>query len=313
MSPVDINLPGEQVTSTIATVAVTWDSSALTPSSQPRVPLPDSPEFRHVQGREGDRLIVQLHSEIGAAPKHRAALRTLGLRGIGSASLRRSDDPVVQGNVNLVRHLVGVVILPRMAYKENIKEQIEYIDYGTSTLPGGLARNDHGDYFAYESDRRNILLMWGMDLDFSTSFSLFRETYQDMLISNSHAVVGRSESTVVVPRAPHLSEVQDYLTQADIEVIDGPSDEIMNLAQDRNEDLALARIAFRDIEFSWRAPIKRFHDRDARLAECALYGRVIDLRRARQLFNGTAASDFASSLEMTILKREQGNLKQFKF
>lgn len=101
-----------------------------------------------------------------------------------------------------------------------MKEQIEYINYDSDTLLGGLvqndrsdyylgglARNDRGDYFAYESDRRHLLLMWGVTQDFSTSFSLFQEKYQDAPALNS-----RAESTLVAPKIPHFNEMQNNFT-----------------------------------------------------------------------------------------------------
>ena len=51
--------------------------------------------------------ITQVKSSIGANPKQRGALRTLGLGKIGK-SVERPDDPTVRGAVHSVRHLVKV-------------------------------------------------------------------------------------------------------------------------------------------------------------------------------------------------------------
>ena len=49
--------------------------------------------------------VVQVRSANGASPRQRAALRSLGLGRIGSAS-ERSDEPTVRGALRVVEHLV---------------------------------------------------------------------------------------------------------------------------------------------------------------------------------------------------------------
>ena len=51
--------------------------------------------------------ITQVKSSIGANPKQRGALRSLGLGKIGR-TVERPDEPTVQGAVRAVRHLVKV-------------------------------------------------------------------------------------------------------------------------------------------------------------------------------------------------------------
>ena len=51
--------------------------------------------------------ITQVKSAIGANPKQRDTLRTLGLGRIGK-SVERPDAPAVRGAVHAVRHLVKV-------------------------------------------------------------------------------------------------------------------------------------------------------------------------------------------------------------
>ena len=54
-----------------------------------------------------DLKITQRRSSIGANPRQRAALRTLGLGKIGRR-VERPDAPAVRGAVRTVRHLVKV-------------------------------------------------------------------------------------------------------------------------------------------------------------------------------------------------------------
>ena len=51
--------------------------------------------------------ITQVKSSIGANPKQRGALRTLGLGRIGK-TVERPTEPSVEGAVRSVRHLVKV-------------------------------------------------------------------------------------------------------------------------------------------------------------------------------------------------------------
>jgi len=55
-----------------------------------------------------------VRSTIGALPKHRATVRSLGLRKIGSSTIQE-DSPVILGMVKHVSHLVAV----EKDYKEN--------------------------------------------------------------------------------------------------------------------------------------------------------------------------------------------------
>jgi len=51
--------------------------------------------------------ISLIRSTIGALPKHRATVRSLGLRKIGS-SVVQEDTPAIRGMVRNVSHLVSV-------------------------------------------------------------------------------------------------------------------------------------------------------------------------------------------------------------
>ncbi|HEV2771878.1 MAG TPA: 50S ribosomal protein L30 [Thermoleophilaceae bacterium] len=51
--------------------------------------------------------VIQVRSANGADPKQRAALRSLGLGRIGSAS-ERPDEPTVRGALRIVEHLIRI-------------------------------------------------------------------------------------------------------------------------------------------------------------------------------------------------------------
>jgi len=51
--------------------------------------------------------ISLVRSTIGALPKHRATVRSLGLRKIGSSTIQE-DTPAIKGMVRNVSHLVKV-------------------------------------------------------------------------------------------------------------------------------------------------------------------------------------------------------------
>ncbi|UAJ64936.1 50S ribosomal protein L30 [Candidatus Schneideria nysicola] len=51
--------------------------------------------------------ITQIRSTIGCLPKHKAAIRALGLRHIGH-TVKRSDVDSVRGNIDLVNYMLKV-------------------------------------------------------------------------------------------------------------------------------------------------------------------------------------------------------------
>lgn len=52
--------------------------------------------------------ITQTRSTIGQSPRHRATLKSLGLRGIDSTVTREASSPSLDGQLRLVAHLVRV-------------------------------------------------------------------------------------------------------------------------------------------------------------------------------------------------------------
>lgn len=51
--------------------------------------------------------VKQIRSRIGTKPKHQATLRALGLRKINAERIH-DNNPVIQGMITCVRHLVSV-------------------------------------------------------------------------------------------------------------------------------------------------------------------------------------------------------------
>jgi large subunit ribosomal protein L30 len=54
-----------------------------------------------------DVKITQVKSAIGQSPRHRGALRTLGLRKIGGSTVRPESDSLA-GQLRLINHLIRV-------------------------------------------------------------------------------------------------------------------------------------------------------------------------------------------------------------
>ena len=66
--------------------------------------------------------ISLVRSTIGSLPNHRATVRSLGLRKIGSSTVQE-DTPVIKGMVKAVSHLVKVEPVVRTNDTNNNKEK----------------------------------------------------------------------------------------------------------------------------------------------------------------------------------------------
>ena len=66
--------------------------------------------------------ISLIRSTIGSLPNHRATVRSLGLRKIGSSTVQ-DDTPAIRGMVRTVSHLVTVEPAVREPANNNSKEK----------------------------------------------------------------------------------------------------------------------------------------------------------------------------------------------
>ncbi|CAN5373236.1 hypothetical protein BH11ACT5_BH11ACT5_16340 [soil metagenome] len=287
--------------------------------------------YPELRGRSGDLLIFQLRSVIGADKKRSGALKSLGLKGIRTSSLKSSREPGVFGLIRSVRDLVGVIELDGVMYRSAQLSarathlQYERIEYGSNTRPGALVRNSAGEYFVFESDRNGLLLNWSTSLLPSDVYDRFLTSFKDEDI-DLQVKRGESASMVAVSgdRRPTHSTISDDQQMsspndghwADFQIdpsnliAEMPTAEAIELI--RRSDLAIvsARIAFRNVFMTWHRPYARFIDSDEEVSEAGIYlSDFSQINAVRRLIRRTGRAGFFSETDVSILVREHGNPK----
>lgn len=312
---------------------IRWSDLAQVPEATLlplQLPLPGSALFDTVHGRSGDLLVIQVRSGKHEKKARQETLRSLGLKGVRSASLRSSGDGATRGYIRAVRDLVGVIELDGVKWKESSTLdrasdlQYESLDYGTNTRPGGLVRDSLGNYFVFESDRNGVLLNW------STSLSLL-ECYENLVEATERQILPASMSGLSKERpegenlsilavkgsaqpgvsAGTTSDRHDAATDP-IDFIELPTDEALTVMRAQGSAIAVARLAFRGMDLTWQQPYARFIDSDRETAEVGLYSRDLSFPVARRLARLTGPEGFLDQATVEVLVRRSGNLKRFK-
>lgn len=251
-----------------------------------------------IRGRSGDRLIIQIKSEIGSKPSHRETLRTLGLHGRGSISLV-TLTPSVAGAIRSVQHLVVVVELPNMCYNVKQYEQVhgdlkvkyEYLPYGTPSRPAAMYRADNSEYLSYESDRRGLLIAWST----KATVEEYVEHCRDVFPGDVEA----EEPSALLAYTPAGEDI-DY----DVEAM-SPA-QALEIVATQSSSISLARIALCGAELTWLAPRRPFDDRPFITAEAQVWGPTLDLRRARLLADRTGPANLLNAANVTVNLRYAG-------
>lgn len=261
----------------VSPIEVTYSPRARTPRpGQITPPIPGTDGFKTVRGRSGDLIVIQLRSGEHLTPKRRAALRTIGLHGIRTAVLRRSNDASFWGSAQEVRDVIAIIELPELVYgwdarnlsqTENAIEVENPIPYGTPSRPGSLWRSTEGDYFGFEFESDRLFGYWSTPL----SFSDVSDGFADLGLA-----LNGGESYVAVR------------TGDNIEHFRGDWDAIRKNV--RGDAVAsLASIAVDDSSrIIWKEPHVRFHDTDTVRAELGIVSSPADAFLTRSLARITA-------------------------
>jgi ribosomal protein L30/L7E len=278
------------------------------------VPLPGTEEFlARIRGRAGDMVVVQFRGDSGLNDEQKACLRTLNLKGPRSMSLRWTNDHTTWGLVRSVRDYVGVVYLGAEMYNPQYVEvdentAIEHVSYGTKTRPGGLVRDEVGHYFAYESDRRALLVFWDSESSIEQAVKALHECFGPR--EPEH---GADASTVGLDvEIGSVPEKVDAYRSEGVTIADGPTESILKLIRDQPDDVNFARLSFRGLVLTWRAPFQRFEDRDRESAEVGLRSPNLDLVAARRMADMTG-SRLIQDVALSVQVRQYGNLKTLPF
>ncbi|GAA4969501.1 uL30 family ribosomal protein [Kineococcus glutinatus] len=280
---------------------ISWSSIATVPQDGTlRLPLPGTAAFKRAKGRSGDWLVIQIASAIGSTAKQRGALRTLGLRGPNTLVLRSSADVSTKGSIRTVRHLVAVVELDGIYYRqteagnsEGGDVSIENQQYGTETSPGQLWRDPQGEYFGYRSERDSTLAYWSSEL---TLHQLVETAYQLPEVSLSDDVRVKYW-TVAEPQRGAIRHDSSVKSLPGAESVNEPiSHAVIDLPNEQH--------------LMWKAPFRKFGDRQTTKGEVRLLGEPIDEVALRALVRATANEVFMARANCNIQVRRQGKLRQ---
>lgn len=266
------------------------------------IPLPESLSFDNVKGREGSLMLIQHSSSAHASKSQRSAARSLGLGKVHAASIR-PNTPAVRGSIRTIRHLISVIDLGGVQYKQKYliseKTGLEYevLQFGSNTRPGELVRSAEGDYFSFESDRRGVLLNWSSAAGLAECILNVGDFFPSSLSSTS----GRTSV---------LGLQLDDNEGAELEIVEVDSDDVPGYLADHADRIAMARVAFSGFDLTWSGPSQRFDDSDFVSVEVGIYTRAPELvARAGEFARKIGPRALLDEVQCVVLMRENGNVR----
>lgn len=275
-----------------------WFANGLDPQAYlQNLPLPGYYGGNRLRGRAGDLVVYQIKSEIGAEDDVRHTLRSLGLKGVFSGSLRISDE-TNWGYIRKVQDYISVLVMNNVYYKKTALTddetlQYERIKFGTQTQPGELYRSQTGEYLVVESDRRKLLVAWSSVKSFSAAYKSFSASFQPELSSRRTSIVGFASEDIVV-------------SDGSVEVIEGETREVVSEMKEAGiAAVAFARLGYDDVQFTWRRPYARFSDRDTKFGEVGVLGTNLDLTKAKSFALATGPESILTEVPVEVTVRRQ--------
>jgi hypothetical protein len=226
-----------------------------------------------------------------------------------------SSNASVVGNIRAVKHLVAVVELRSICRKDGILESevqdargmpYEKPLYGTKTRPAQLIRDSDSNYFAFESDRNGLLLMWGTRLSLRQCLDAFNESF-----GRPPGAAG-SSSTLGI-RAVEAVAAEGDIEERSVVIRDTTFEEAQALIREEGQQVVFARIAFQGIELGWQAPHQVFEDREEVFAEINLYSEDLDLTSAKSMAMQTGDRRLFENAGAVVQIRQRGVLKTIPF
>ena len=285
-----------------------WFAGSLDPRTRLKnLPIPGFYGSSRISGRSGNLVVYQMRSSIGALEETQRSLRTLGLRGVFSASLRVGNE-TTWGLIRSAQDYISVLILDEIYYKEDQPSsdttslQYEHVKFGTETQPGSLYRNSNGEYFVFEADRKKLLLNWSTSDNFESALLKFRQAFNPET-SRVH------QSVLAITTRDVLQETSS------VDVLDGPTSALLAQADEAGfANVAFARLAYDDVQLTWRRPYARFSDRSTRFGELGLLGTGLDLAlsKAFALESGPVGILTEAGIEISV-RRDDGKQRTAPF
>lgn len=280
-------------------IEVTYSPRATKPRpGQISPPIPGTEGFRTVRGRSGDLIVIQLRSGEHLTPKRRAALRTIGLHGIRTAVLRRSNDASFWGSARRVRDVIAIIELPELVYgwdagnasqtETDIKVE-NPIPYGTPSRPGSLWRSTHGDYFGFEYEADRLFGYWSTALSFSD-------------VSGGFVDLGLAPNGGDSYIAVRIGDAVEHFRgrwEAICKHVGG--DAVASLASIAVDDSS---------RIIWKEPHVRFHDMETVRAELGIVSSPADAFLTRSLARTTANALFLDAAGCEVQYRAGGRTRK---
>ncbi len=309
--------------SSVAYQQIVWSPAATIPEGG-GIPLQfplDPRRFAAPNGRSGDLLVIQLKSHHHETETRKAALRSLGLTGVRSSSLRSSFDETVYGQIRTVRDLVAVAQLNALVYKSastvaQDMTDFERVEYGTNTRPGGRVKSSQGDYFSFESDRKGVLLEWSTSLGVVEALARFGNAFPRArpLKAESASIVALNASGLVGgEELPDVDLGSDHPLDPSSTFVDMPTGEAINVIHNQADHLVATRLGFRGLNFTWHRPYTRFVDIHVDRAEVGIYTRDYSLLPGIGAYaRSTGADGFFDAVPITAQIREHGNVRHVR-
>lgn len=284
-------------------------------------PLVGTGNISAVNGSSGDLLIVQLKGETGQTSARLATLRTLGLRGLNSASLRNTSDPTIWGQIRAVRDLIGVIELDEVKWKAAVVDardpRVTYnrIPYGSGTRPGAVVHNTLGDYFVFESTRSSLLVNWTTALSAAECLDEFDSAFEGLQARPADVSVIALASGGSSDEVADLEEaVGDDAVDDSLDVIDLPTAEAIRLIRSGVEGLVSMRLSIAGVDLIWQEPFVRFLVDDEALAEVGLFSHDLSfVQPARKFARATANRGFFNGRDFEVMVRVHGNPRRLRF
>jgi len=284
----------------------------------------DPKYFAAPNGRSGDLLIIQLRGHHHEIQSRKDSLRSLGLSGIRSSSIRSSFEENIYGYIRSVRDLVAVAQLKAVVYRgassltRDTAVEFERIEYGTNTRPGGVIKSSIGDYFTFESDRKGLLASWSTHLSALDAITAFRSIYEsaEPLKSDDASVLGLIASGLVSAGSGDGMARQildDDSVDPSSVVVDVPTRDALQIIESQGGNLVVARLGFAGIDLTWHRPYARFIGNEVERAEVGIYTRdYSQLERLSAFARATGVEGFFDTVPVTAQIREHGNAKHIR-
>ncbi len=250
-------------------------------------------------GRAGDMVVVQLRGISGTTLKEKATLRSLGLRRMGSMSLRWRT-PINLGYVRAVRHLIGVVFLDEPIYKQGIDYTYETTEYGTNSRPGETWRSINGEYMGYQYEPSTLAV-----------YMSTRATFADILLRLQNCGfevdIASTEAVLSTPRSASGGGLREgrfpqLMDGVDVDLVQRAVFPCRSIGRVSEQTIFLTVL--------WQAPFARFYDMDRECAEVSVVTDISNVGTIHNVKAHFAEPTVKSDCRLSVHYNERGRRRE---